>query len=84
MPSPAGLYKMVVTYYFKTWRQYWTELTICHGYAYLSLVSSCHTSSENTVLDAARSKMVQNSVIGIVENAAIVFHRGSAVQYRFA
>ena len=59
-------------------------LMICHGYSYLSLVSSCHTRSKNAVLDAARSKMVQDSVIGIVEDAAIVFHWGGAVQYRFA
>lgn len=64
--------------------QYSNNTRIDRILAYLSLVPSGHTGGEDSILYAARSKMIQDGVIGIVENAAVIFHRGGAVQYRFA
>lgn len=48
--------------------------------AYLSFVSGRHTGSKDPVLDAACGKMVQDGMVGIVQNAAVVLHRSCPVQ----
>lgn len=47
---------------------------------YFSFIPGCHTCSQDTVLDTARGEVVEDSMVRIVQNAAIVFHGGCAIE----
>jgi hypothetical protein len=63
--SPVGLYKIEVTYCRNVSKEQ-DEVGTGVNKSYLALVPSRHTGSQNTILNTARGKMVQNSVIGVV------------------
>ena len=60
-PPRVGLYMIVVTYFAKS------VLFLIEALEnYLSFVAGCHTRSEDIILDATGSQMIQNGMIGEV------------------